>query len=132
MVVSRARELGLLFRSERRSGAARYGEPPSSSSPLSTQHRHHRHHHHHHPKPCMNEPPKPKCQMGDGDLKSQIFRDTFPRQLAPEIVMCSVASFSESRDDLALHKCTPSTLLYPYLCWNDAETGYHCTPGSRL
>ena len=32
----------------------------------------------------MNEPPKPKCQMGDGDLKSQIFRDTFPRQLAPE------------------------------------------------
>ena len=34
--------------------------------------------------PCMNEPPKPKCQMGAGDLKSQIFRDTFPRQLAPE------------------------------------------------
>ena len=35
--------------------------------------------------PCMNEPPKPKCQMGDGDLKkSQIFRDTFPRRLAPE------------------------------------------------
>ena len=34
--------------------------------------------------PCMNEPPKPKCQMGAGDLKSQIFRDTFPRRLAPE------------------------------------------------
>ena len=33
----------------------------------------------------MNEPPKPKCQMGASDLKkSQIFRDTFPRRLAPE------------------------------------------------
>ena len=86
--------------------------------------------------PCMNEPPKPKCQMGAGDLKKcQMFRDTFPRQLAPEIVMCAVfaskrlctvASISESRDDLALHT------KYIALCWNDAETGYHCTPGSRL
>ena len=51
--------------------------------------------------------------MGAGDLKKcQMFRDTFPRQLAPEIVMCAVfaskrlctvASISESRDDLALH-----------------------------
>ena len=48
----------------------------------------------------------------------------------PQRLWC--APWPQSRKVGTSWDCTPSTLLYQSLCWTDAETGHHCTPGSRL